>query len=172
MGKLVARTDEPTRETHIETILQPKCVKTLPIVDLLLCKEEVFSKQFDGRPAEGQCFGNAVRDISIHRWETRFMTEVCSGFNFPSEAMRLWMILRRRDRFVDDCSRASRRLTRRSDSLCDLPGSRQLLETLSRVFQPGDATLAYMSDILACPRLPWRILSTLSRILSIRSTTL
>ena len=57
-------------------------------------------------------------------------------------------------------------------SLCDLPGSWQLSETPSRVFQPGDATLAYMSDTLACPRLPWRILSSLSRILSIRSTTL
>ena len=52
------------------------------------------------------------------------------------------------------------------------PGSSQPLETLSCVFLLGAVTLAFLRAALACSRLLWRTLLTLSWALSIRSTTL
>ena len=106
------------KETQSFTIPDPRFAWNVPIVNLPSFVEEVFQRNYMvGQPKKPH-LGPAFRKIPCAStspcWRTSFKTEVCSGSNYPSEAMR-WIgevemaasadELKTTDSFAEDRSR-------------------------------------------------------------------
>ena len=92
MGRPVARTDEPKRETQSETIFHPKFVRTLPTVELPSYKVEAYPQSFKVEQPK-----NNISDLKFEKfstpstflhWKTSSKAEVFSSYNHSSEVVR------------------------------------------------------------------------------------
>ena len=91
-GRPIARIDETIKEPQSITISNPRFARNVPTVNPPSVAVEVYSQNFMDRQPKHHIselqFEKIPTIASFQCWRTSFKTEVCSGSNYPSEAMR------------------------------------------------------------------------------------